>query len=111
MARADLEAIFGGDEPLREPGQRGRFRALLGLGDDARPFECVGDIDECRAAVLLAASARTAPRAATSTGWRAEVAGSPATAHAKDATTLLLPRAPHHIPERYAPTDLLVRAR
>ncbi len=67
MARDDLEAIFGAaagasgrgtgvTEPLEHPDNEGRFRALLGLGDDAKPFECVGDVDECRAAVLLAAA-------------------------------------------------------
>src|SRR6185312_3740198 len=56
MARADLEAIFAGTEPLENPANKARFDALLGLGDDARPFECVGDVDECRAALLLAAA-------------------------------------------------------
>jgi UDP-N-acetyl-alpha-D-muramoyl-L-alanyl-L-glutamate epimerase len=40
-------------EPLRDPGLRGKFRALLGAG--AKPFECVGEVNECRAAVLIAA--------------------------------------------------------
>ena len=30
---------------------------------------------------------------------------------APDVATLLAPRGGHHIPERYAPADLLVRAR
>ncbi len=40
-------------EPLEDPGLAGKFRALLGAG--AKPFECVGEVSECRAAVLLAA--------------------------------------------------------
>ena len=44
-----------GDEPLENPANEERFRTLLGLGAGAKPFECVGDTDECRAAVLLAA--------------------------------------------------------
>ena len=52
MDRADLAAVFGGDEPLDDPANEGRFRALVGLDADTKPFECVGDIDECRAAVL-----------------------------------------------------------
>jgi hypothetical protein len=40
-------------EPLDDPGLAGKFRALLGAG--AKPFECVGEVSECRAAVQLAA--------------------------------------------------------
>ena len=36
-----------------------QFRALL--GEDTKPFECVGEVGECRAAALLAA--RRADRA------------------------------------------------
>ncbi len=109
MGRAELGAIFDGTEPLENPANEDRFRALLGLGDDARPFECVGDVDECRAAVLLAA-ARHDRADSRLQGWRAEVTRTTA-ASAPDAATLLAPRGPDHIPERYAPADLLVRAR
>ncbi len=110
MARAELEAIFGGAEPLENPANEGSFRALLGLGDDARPFECVGDIEECRAAVLLSGAREDRANSAHLQSWRAEVARVTPAAPS-DLATLLAPRAPHHIPERYAPTDLLVRAR
>jgi UDP-N-acetyl-alpha-D-muramoyl-L-alanyl-L-glutamate epimerase len=40
-------------EPLENPGLAAKFRSLLGAG--AKPFECVGEVTECRAAVLLAA--------------------------------------------------------
>ena len=40
-------------EPLDDLGLAGKFRALLGAG--AKPFECVGEVNECRAAVVLAA--------------------------------------------------------
>jgi hypothetical protein len=110
MARADLEAIFAGSEPLENPANKARFDALLGLGDDARPFECVGDVDECRAAVLLAAARADREDARQLRRLRDEVAGISGAAQ-PDATRLLAPRGPHHIPERYAPADLLVRAR
>ena len=55
MSRAALARIFGGAEPLDNPDLLGRFRALLGLGDAYKPFECVGDTGECRAAATLAA--------------------------------------------------------
>jgi hypothetical protein len=46
--------VFAGlPEPLSNPALKPRFRALL--GDDAKPFECVGEVGECRTAVLLAA--------------------------------------------------------
>ena len=110
MDRVDLEGIFEGTEPLENPANETRLRALLGLGDDARPFECVGDIDECRAAVLLAAERADRADGRQLRRLRDEVVQAGGVVHA-DAAALLTPRGPHHIPERYAPADLLVRAR
>jgi hypothetical protein len=110
MGRAELEAVFDGTEPLENPANEVRFRALLGLGDGARPFECVGDIEECRAAVLLAVAREDRADSSRLRAWRAEV-DRVTPAPPSDAAALLAPRAPHHIPERYAPADLLVRAR
>ncbi len=54
LPAGSLRQIFApGPEPLDDPGLAGKFRALLGAG--AKPFECVGEVSECRAAVLLAA--------------------------------------------------------
>ena len=107
MDRVALEAVFAGHEPLQDPTNEERFRALLGLGPDAKPFECVGDTDECRAATLLAAQRADRTDSALLTRFRTELAGTtPA-----DIATLLQPRGTHRIPERYAPADLLVRAR
>jgi hypothetical protein len=70
MSKDQLEAVFaagsgagetGGREPLGNPELRPKFEALLGAG--TKPFECVGEITECRAAVVLAA--RRADRADT----------------------------------------------
>jgi len=110
MARTDLETIFGGTEPLENPANEARFAALLGLGDDARPFECVGDLDECRAALLLAGERADREAGRQLHQLRNEVLRVSG-AQRLDATTLLEPRGPHHIPERYAPADLLVSAR
>lgn len=110
MAQEDLERIFGGTEPLENPVNEARFDALLGLGDDPRPFECVGDVDECRGALLLAAERPDRRNAGQLRRLRDEVAAVVGAAPVETAT-LLAPRGPHHIPERYAPTDLLVRAR
>ena len=40
-------------EPLSRPDLGEKFRTLLGSG--TKPFECVGEVNECRAAVVLAA--------------------------------------------------------
>jgi UDP-N-acetyl-alpha-D-muramoyl-L-alanyl-L-glutamate epimerase len=57
MSAESLRAVFaadgGGAEPLAKPELAPKFRALLGAG--IKPFECVGEVSECRAAVLLAA--------------------------------------------------------
>ena len=107
MDRGDLEAVFAGDEPLQNPVNEQRFRSLLGLGAGTKPFECVGDMDECRGALAL-----TAPRADRAGDdlvqrLRSELGdAAPVDPHA-----LLQPRGTHRIPDRYAPPDLLVRAR
>ena len=110
MDRSDLADVFGGDEPLENPDNEQRFRALVGLGAGNKPFECVGDVDECRVAALSAA--RREDRASTVVLRRLydELAAVRRPAGV-DAAALLKPRGAHHIPDRYAPTDLLVRAR
>jgi hypothetical protein len=54
LPAAALGTIFGGREPLADPALAGRFRSLLGDVDLSKPFECVGEVNECRAALLLA---------------------------------------------------------
>ncbi|HEX4434301.1 MAG TPA: hypothetical protein VH012_05700 [Acidimicrobiales bacterium] len=107
MTRVDLEAVFAGDEPLQNPVNEGRFRALLGLDADAKPFECVGDVDECRAATVLAAQREDRAGTALLARLRSELGDAAPT----NPTALLQPRGTHHIPDRYAPADLLVRTR
>ena len=57
MSAEQLRAVFaadgGGGEPLDNPELMPKFEALLGSG--TKPFECVGEVNECRAAVVLAA--------------------------------------------------------
>jgi hypothetical protein len=60
LPKAALGDVFAATgEPLADQRLRDKFRALLGAG--AKPFECVGEVTECRAAALLAA--RRADRA------------------------------------------------
>ena len=54
LPAAELGTIFGGREPLADPALAGSFRSLLGDVDLSKPFECVGEVNECRAALLLA---------------------------------------------------------
>ena len=54
LERDALVAVFGADlldDPAQEPG----FRAILGI-DAEKPFECVGETDEARAALRAAAA-------------------------------------------------------
>ena len=87
-------------EPLADPALAGKFRALLGAG--AKPFECVGEVSECRAAVLLAAR-----REDRSNGsgllqeLAAEVTGWPDAPSAADAAAMLTPVAANFIPAGY----------
>jgi hypothetical protein len=112
MDRSDLAAVFAGHEPLEDEANEGRFRALLGLAADAKPFECVGDTEECRAAALLAAEREDRAGTALLHRLRAELAAAaPPSATGTDGAALLAPRGAHRIPDRYAPADLLVRAR
>jgi len=92
-------------EPLDDPGLAGKFRSLLGAG--AKPFECVGEVTECRAAVLLAA--RRDDRADRGHGvgagllqeLAAEVAGWPDAPSDADAAAMLRPVGQNFIPAGY----------
>ncbi|MEO5839161.1 MAG: endonuclease domain-containing protein [Acidimicrobiales bacterium] len=55
LAASELDAIFGGNEPLRNASLTQQIRTLIGRTPDIKPWECVGDVDECQAAVILAA--------------------------------------------------------
>ncbi len=107
MSAAELGAVFYGSEPLDNPELEGRFATLLGLLPDTKPFECVGDVDECRAALSLAVDRPDRRDSRMLHALHALVADLPGST----GPTLLAPMGPHYIPDRYAPSDLLVRAR
>jgi hypothetical protein len=50
LARAALRDIFA-SEPLSDPARDEQLRTLVGLGDEHKPFECVGDPDESAVAL------------------------------------------------------------
>jgi hypothetical protein len=100
-----LAGIFHGHEPLAEPELSGRFRTLAGLSADAKPWECVGDVAECQAAVLLAAAR---PDRAGSRTLRSLTRELDERGIDPPVDELLQPIGTHHIPRRYAADTLLV---
>ena len=120
LPAADLEQIFAGHEPLAgsdmaalhlgatgidQESLADKFRSLLGTTPTSKPFECVGEVGECRAAALLAA--QRPDRAATKLlqVLAAELEGLP---QLSTSSELLRPLGPHFVPDAYAPDDLLV---
>lgn len=55
IPRNSLLKIFSGRDLLADPSQREGFLELLNVGGRLKPFECVGEPEECRAAVTLLA--------------------------------------------------------
>ena len=95
-----LRRIFAvAGEPLADPGLAARFRSLLGAG--AKPFECVGEVTECRAAVLLAARRDDRADAALLRELAAEVAGWPDTPSEAEIGAMLRPVGRSLVPGRY----------
>ncbi len=105
-----LQAIFAGREPLNDPERAEQFRTLVGVSPNLKPFECVGDEHECRIAARAAATREDRAEAVLLQGLAtaAEQVDQPAKATGEAVAALLRPVGPHHVPERYAPPDLLV---
>jgi UDP-N-acetyl-alpha-D-muramoyl-L-alanyl-L-glutamate epimerase len=106
----DLDRIFGGMEPLAnavsDASIADRFRTLLGTSPNSKPFECVGEVGECRAATLLAAQRPDRAGAALLQQLAGELRVLPEPLPAPAA--LLHPLGEHFIPDAYAAADLLV---
>lgn len=101
-----LAGIFDGHEPLQDPSLGDQFRALLGTSTDRKPFECVGDVSECRAALMLAAERPDRRTTPLLHALPAEL-GAEAAAVRAAVPDLLQPRGTHHIPDAYFPADAL----
>jgi hypothetical protein len=102
LATTELEAVFAGREPLRRDDLLPRFRALLGDAVLDKPFECVGDAGECRAAVALAAARPDRAEHLVLQTLANEVG-----ADHPDPAGLLEKIGPDHVPDVHA-TDVLV---
>ena len=50
-----LDTVFSDNAPLRRGDMEGAIRTLVGLGVEKKPFECVGDPDECAVALRVVA--------------------------------------------------------
>ena len=95
-----LQRIFAvTGEPLEDPGLAAKFRSLLGAG--AKPFECVGEVTECRAAVLLAARRDDRVGTGLLQELAAEVTGWPDAPSDADAAAMLRPVGRNFIPAGY----------
>jgi UDP-N-acetyl-alpha-D-muramoyl-L-alanyl-L-glutamate epimerase len=100
LPAGSLRQIFApGPEPLDDPGLAGKFRALLGAG--AKPFECVGEVSECRAAVLLAARRDDRAGPGLLQELAREVAGWPDAPSEAEAAAMLRPVGRNFIPAGY----------
>jgi hypothetical protein len=95
VPKAALIGIFGRDL-LDDPSQEEGFREVLGLGAD-KPFECVGEVDEARAALrAVAADAAWAGDALVT-----RLAPAAGGADAGAVAPWLAEEGPHGIPERH----------
>ena len=107
FAGGDLPPAPGSREPLAEPAQADRFRALLGTSAGSKPFECVGEVNECRAAVLLAARRADRLDCKLLRELAAEVAALPDAPSPAASAAMLRPVGEHSIPAFLATRDLL----
>jgi UDP-N-acetyl-alpha-D-muramoyl-L-alanyl-L-glutamate epimerase len=105
LPAATLRQIFGGAEPLDGPALAERFRTLLGTAAASKPFECVGEEGECRAAAVLAAARPDREHTPLLHKLTAEL---PSVPGPETVAALLRPVGGHAIPDAYAPEDLLV---
>jgi UDP-N-acetyl-alpha-D-muramoyl-L-alanyl-L-glutamate epimerase len=98
QALRQIFAVTG--EPLEDPAMTSKFRSLLGAG--AKPFECVGEVTECRAAVLLAARREDRAGNGLLAGLAAEVASWPDAPSPAQVEAMLRPVSRNFIPNGYA---------
>jgi hypothetical protein len=100
-----LAQVFGGREPLDDLDLLGKFEALVDTSGALKPWECVGEVDECRAAVALASRrpdrAHTPVLRALADRLGDRLPGP----EAIDA--LMHPVGEHFVPDAYATSDLL----
>lgn len=106
LPAAALQEVFGGTEPLEDAELLPSFRSLLGLGAGQKPFECVGDVEECRTAAVLAGDRPDRRHNVNLDRLRAELG--PGVVGARVAASALAqPLGASFVPDRYATARLV----
>jgi hypothetical protein len=104
MSAQQLRAVFaadgGGGEPLADPQLKPKFATLLGSG--TKPFECVGEVNECRAALLLAAQRPDRAGTALLQELAAGVAGRPDAPTTAETEAMRHPVGSNFVPGAYS---------
>ena len=101
-----LAAVFGGREPLADPALLPRFEALVDTSGALKPWECVGEVNECRAAVALAVQRPDRKESPVLIALADELGDR--VPSADEIAGMLVPVGDHWIPDAYATGDLLV---
>lgn len=99
MSKEQLEGIFPALEPLENPLLLQQLQVLCGVGDQPRPFECVGDELECQQALFAAAQRSDRQESSLIQSVAATLPVLPSTTDEVS---------PHYRPERYATRTRLV---
>ncbi|MGH9169349.1 MAG: hypothetical protein ACRD0Z_00500 [Acidimicrobiales bacterium] len=108
MDRLALESVFGGREPLSDKSLGGKFRVLLALSSSPKPWDCVGDTSECRAALRLAVRREDRRDTELLHELAAELDATATIPDPLEAREAIGIDGPHFIPDAYAPGNLLV---
>jgi hypothetical protein len=104
MSAQQLRDVFArAGEPLGKPELKAKFQVLLGSG--TKPFECVGEVNECRAAVALAAARPDRADTALLQELAAEITGRPDAPTAAEIEAMKRPVGTSFVPERFAFED------
>jgi hypothetical protein len=101
MSAEQLKKVFThGSEPLENSELKPKFQTLLGAG--TKPFECVGEVNECRAAVVLAAARPDRAAGTLLQELAAEVTGRPDAPTEAEIEAMGHPVGASFVPARYS---------
>jgi UDP-N-acetyl-alpha-D-muramoyl-L-alanyl-L-glutamate epimerase len=104
MSAGQLRSVFasggGGGEPLDDPELKPKFQTLLGSG--TKPFECVGEVNECRAAAVLAANRPDRAKTTLLQELAAEITGRPDAPSAAQIEAMRHPVGTSFVPAAYS---------
>lgn len=101
MNADDLREIFANAEPLDNKDLVDSFRVLLGISAQPKPFECVGGIDECRAAIIVASQRSDRSESSIVQILADEVRARKGASANSRYEGLMKPMAEHYIPDDY----------